>query len=101
MGPAQVESLGGKRYYYLHTDLAAHEERVDFLATKDEAFTFYKQYEAWFKNQRNTSIKIYGCDRGGEFTSGKFDRHLKQAGTVRHLTVHDSPHSNGTAEHAN
>ena len=30
-----------------------------------------------------------------------FDEHLKNKGTARHLTVHDSPASNGSAERAN
>ena len=46
-------------------------------------------------------IKVFGCNRGGEFKSKAFDEHLECAGTVRHLTVHDSPASNGAAERAN
>ena len=42
-----------------------------------------------------------GTDRGGEFTSKEFTDHLEQVGTIRHLTVHDSPASNGIAECAN
>ncbi|RDB27836.1 Retrovirus-related Pol polyprotein from transposon TNT 1-94 [Hypsizygus marmoreus] len=100
-GPAQVESLGGAKYYYLNLDKYSHEEYVDFLRRKSDTFAHYKEYEAWVKTQCNTPIVIYGCDRGGEFMSKEFSEHLKQAGTVRHLTVHDSPQSNGAAERAN
>jgi len=100
-GPAPVESLGRKKYYSLYQDLYSHEEYVNFLRLKSEAFRSYKEYEAWVKVQREAVIKIFGCDRGGEFNSKEFDEHLKSVGTVRHLTVHDSPSLNGAAERAN
>ena len=33
--------------------------------------------------------------------SATFSKHLEKAGTICHLTVHDSPQSNGKAEWAN
>ena len=100
-GPAPVKSLGGKHYYLLFKDLFSHEERIYFLKQKSEVFNHYKKFEAWVKVQRHGRIAILGCDRGGEFTSTEFNNHLENAGTVRHLTVHNSPASNGIAEHAN
>ena len=46
-------------------------------------------------------IWIFGSDRGGKFTSQEFTEHLKNSGSIQHLTVHNSPASNGVAEHAN
>ena len=46
-------------------------------------------------------IKILHTDRGGEFLSNEFDDHLAKAGTVRNLTVHDTPEHNGVAERLN
>ncbi len=101
-GPAEVESIGQKKYALFFYDCHSHEERVQFMAKKSETFRNYKNYEAWTKVQRNVpAIKIFGSDRGGEFTSKEFDTHLEQQGTVRHLTVHDSPQSNGQVERAN
>ena len=100
-GPAQVESLGGKRYYSLFQDKHSHEEKIYFMRQKSETLDYYQRYEAWAKVQRNAVIKIFGCDRGGEFTSKEFTDHLEHQGTVRHLTVHDSPASNGGVERAN
>jgi hypothetical protein len=100
-GPARVESLGGKKYYFLFKDLASREEKVYFLKAKSEAFLDYKKYEAWALVQRSARIKIFGCDRAGELTSKEFNTHLENAGTVRHLTVHDSPASNGAVEQGN
>ena len=100
-GPAPVRSIGGKEYYVLFQDLFSHEERIYFLAHKSDVFDHYKKYEAWLKVQRHGRVGILGCDRGGEFTSGVFSDYLEHSGTARHLTVHDSPASNGAAERAN
>ena len=100
-GLAPVKSLGGKQYYLLFKDLFSHEEHIYFLKHKLEVFDHYKQFEAWVKVQRGGRIAILGTDRRGEFTSKEFNNHLEQVGTIWHLTVHDSPASNGIAERAN
>src|SRR5271168_898744 len=43
-----------------------------------------------------------GQDRTADslFTSGAFTDYLEHSGTARHLTVHDSPASNGAAKRA-
>lgn len=99
-GPAAVESIARKRCYLLFQDLHSHKEKVYFLRQKSESFPDYKKYEAWVKVQRGRPIpiQIFGCDRGGEFTSNEFTEHLENSGTIRHLTVHDSPASNSGAE---
>jgi len=50
-GPAQVTSLGGNHYYQLYHDMFTHEDRIDFLKKKSEAFERYLEYEAWMKVQ--------------------------------------------------
>ena len=100
-GPSHVKLLGGTYYYLPFIDLFSHEEHVYFLKQKSEVFKHYKKYEAWVKVQRTGVIVIFGSDRGGKFTSIEFSNHLENAGTIWHLTVHDSPASNGIAEHAN
>ena len=100
-GPAPVKSIGGKEYYLLFKDLFSHEERIYFLKHKSEVFDHYEKYEAWLRVQRGGTIRIFGSDRGGEFTSQEFTEYLENSGSIRHLTVHDSPASNGVAERAN
>jgi hypothetical protein len=100
-GPMSVKSLGGASYAMTPMDLSTHEERGYFIKAKSDAFENYKKYEAWVKTQRGGAvIKILGSDGGGEFTSNAFTDHLEKAGTIRHLTVHDTPSSNGIAERA-
>src|ERR1700678_2242173 len=70
-------------------------------STKDETINFYRLYEAWLSTQYNVRIKSLRSDRGGEYLSEEFSNHLKKAGTMRKLTVHDTPEHNGVAEHLN
>src|SRR3984885_9069673 len=69
--------------------------------TKDETFDAYVTYEALMKTQYNVQIKKLHTDRGGEYLSNEFSDHLAKAGTVRQLTVHDTPEYNGVAERLN
>ena len=70
-----------------------------FLAKKSETFSCYKEDEAWILNHGGKATSYACFDRGGEFLSNEFARHLKQRGTQRELTVHDSPPQNGVSEH--
>ena len=99
--PAQVESLGGKWYYDLFWDKHLHKEKVYFMHHKSESLDYYKCYKAWAKVQQGAVIKVLGCDRGGVYTGKEFTNYLEHQDTVHHLTVHDSPASNGGPEHAN
>jgi hypothetical protein len=100
-GPATVESLGMKKYIVTYKDLHTREEKAYYLQQKSEVLGTYKKYEAWARTQHDARIKIFGSDRGGEFTGKEFSEHLENAGTICHLTVHDSPASNGIAERSN
>jgi hypothetical protein len=97
-GPAAVKSLNGKSYAAARKDDATREVKIDFLAKKSETFDAYLKDEAWILNHGGSPIRYMRCDRGGEFTSKKFDKHLDEKGTQRELTVHDSPPQNGVSE---
>ncbi|RXW11527.1 hypothetical protein EST38_g14328 [Candolleomyces aberdarensis] len=99
-GPASVESIGRKNYFVLFIDRFSHETLVYFLRNKSDTFDAYQQYEAWVRVQRDASIKVLRSDRGGEYLGAEFTSHLKHKGTIRKLTTHDSPQSNGIAERA-
>ena len=100
-GPAPVESINHKRYYASFTDDYSRYTNIYFLHTKDETFDAYRTYEAWLSTQHNARIKCLRSDRGGEYLGNEFSAHLKKAGTVRKLTVHDTPEHNGVAERLN
>jgi len=100
-GPAPVESINHKRYYVSFTDDYSRYTKVYFLHTKDETFDSYRAFEAWLSTQYNAKIRRLRSDRGGEYLSTEFSEYLKKAGTVRNLTVHDTPEHNGVAERLN
>ena len=45
----------------------------------------------YIKTQTGNHIKTVHSDRGGEFLSAEFINHQDTKGTVRQLTIHDSP----------
>ncbi len=101
-GPTRVATKRGCQYYITFTDDATRYTVTYLLRAKSEALDAYKSFEAWAKTQQFCSaIRVLRSDRGGEYFSEEFDTHLKSAGTVRRLTVHDMPQLNGVAERLN
>ena len=101
-GKAQVRSWDGREYFITFLDEYSDEAFVSLMRTKSEALARYRAYEAWAKTHRGvTEVQFLQSDRGGEYTSAEFNSHLAEHGTLRNLTVHDSPQSNGKAERLN
>jgi transposase InsO family protein len=101
-GPSTIQTRQGRKYFITFTDDATRYTVTYLLRTKDEALEAYKSFEAWANTQQHCNgIKVLRSDRGGEYLSEAFDKHLKQAGTARKLTVHDTPQLNGIAERLN
>jgi transposase InsO family protein len=101
-GPSPVATRRGRRYFITFTDDATRFTTTYLLVTKSEAFAAYCQFEAWAWTQNHCrAIKVLRSDRGGEYLSAAFDKHLAAAGTARRLTIHDTPELNGIAERLN
>jgi hypothetical protein len=101
-GPATIQTRQGRRYFVSFTDSATRFTIIYLLRTKDEVLDAYKSYESWALTQQYCKgIKVLRSDRGGEYLSGAFDKHLAAAGTARKLTTHDTPQHNGVAERLN
>jgi transposase InsO family protein len=100
-GPAPVSTIHGRLYYVTFIDDHSRLTHIYILKKKDQAFEAYQDFEAWMKAQKDTVIKTLHSDRGGEYLSDAFSEHLAKAGTVRNLTVHDTPEHNGVAERCN
>ena len=64
-------------------------------------FDAYCRFEAWLKTQHGASIKALRSDRGGEYLSNTFSKHLSSHGTVRKLAIHDTPQQNSVAKRLN
>jgi Reverse transcriptase (RNA-dependent DNA polymerase)/GAG-pre-integrase domain len=100
-GKAPVESINHKLYYISFTDDHSRFTKIYFLYTRDESYESYRSYEAWLSTQKNAKIKCLCTDRGGEYLGNEFSAHLRSAGTIRRLTVHDTPEHNGVSERLN
>jgi len=79
-------------------DDATRENMLYFQKAKSEAINSYKRDEAYINTHSGNNIKYSRSDRGGEFMSKELKAHQDQKGTVRELTVHDSPPQNGVSE---
>ena len=79
-------------------DDATCETMLYFQEKKSETFNLYKKDKALIKTQFGGNIKVVCSDRGGEFQSKQIIQHQDGNGTIRELTVHDSPSQNGTAK---
>lgn len=100
-GPSPVQTINGREYYSSYTDDFSRYTHLYLLRTKDQNFNAYKSYEAELWTQHGARIKRLRSDRGGEYLSTGFDDHLAKSGTLRSLTVHDTPEYNGVLERLN
>jgi hypothetical protein len=101
-GPSPVKTPGHKEYYVSFTDDFSRWTHLQLLATKDGVFQAYKDFEAWARlNFGIKAFKVLRSDRGGEYLGKEFSSYLSSQGTVRKLTVHDTPEYNGVSERLN
>ena len=100
-GPAPVPSMGGRRYYASFTDDHSRYTKLAIVRHKDGTLDAYKEFAQWVHTQHGVRIKRLRSDRGGEYTGEAFTKFLKEQGTERRLTTHDTPQHNGVAESLN
>ncbi|VDC01727.1 unnamed protein product [Peniophora sp. CBMAI 1063] len=93
VGPMEVQSYGSANYGMFPLDLRLRYMRFYVLRCKSDTEAIYtNEFEPWvIQHLRPAGIKVLRTDRGGEFTSNSFIAHTRSKGTVRELTVHDSP----------
>ena len=97
-GPASVKSLNGHYYVAAQIDDTTRETRLYFQEKKSETFSSYKKDEAYIETQTRNRIKTVRSNCRGEFMSAEFIKYQDSRGTVRQLTIHDSPQQNSIAE---
>ena len=72
-GPTNPQSYDGKEYFVSFTDDHNRWTYLVPMAKKSDAFTCYKQYEAWIEMQHGARIKRLQTDCGGEYLSNMFN----------------------------
>jgi hypothetical protein len=80
-GLSPVQMPGKRSYYGFFTDDHTRYTRVSLLFAKSDTFSAYLELKSWMKTQHGTSIKRLHSDRGGEYLSDEFSRHLNRSGT--------------------
>ena len=68
---------------------------------KSETFNKFKEFFAEMEKQLGLPIKSLWSNRGDEYLSDKFLRHLLENGIVSQLTTPKTPQQNGIAERRN
>ena len=101
MGPMQVQSLGGSRYFITFIDDHSRYCTVYPMKRKSQALDCFKQWLAMVERQKGTKLKAIRCDNGGEYISNEFDSFLAERGITRNPTIPYNPHQNGVAERIN
>ena len=100
-GPVTPQSYNGKLYYMSFTNEYTRWTMIYCISWTLEVLSKYKEYKAWMRTQYGKCIKILQSDSGGEYLSKEFNTHLETQGTIRSLTVHDTPKENGVTEWLN
>ena len=74
---------------------------VMFLEQKFDAFQMFKWYLGRVEKEIGKSLKFLRFDRGGEFTSNKFEMFCNNRKIMRHISAPRTPPQNVIAERRN
>ena len=100
-GKMGQKSIGGAEYFLTLLDDKTHYAWQYPLKTKDQVFERFKEWQAEVENFTGEKVKTLRTDNGGEFTSKRFQAHLKACGIKHELTIPKTPEQNGVAERLN
>ena len=100
-GKMGQKSLGGAEYFLTFVDDYTHYTWVYPIKTKDQTFDVFKMWQAEAENFKGLRVKTLRTDNGGEFTSKKFQAHLRSCEIRHELTIPKTPELNGVAERLN
>ena len=97
-GAASVQAKGG--YYYLLTlvDDATRWCTMRPLRNKDDALKEYVIFATRLFTHQGKKVKFLQSNNNTVFLDHEFTDFLDSQGTVRRLTIHDTPSQNGVAE---
>ncbi|KAJ9537516.1 hypothetical protein OSB04_030249 [Centaurea solstitialis] len=100
-GPITPITASNKRYLLTFIDDYSRKTWVYFLSEKSEAFNMFLNFKSSIQNEMGMNIRCLRSDRGGEFTSDKFNKFCEKCGIKRQLTAAYTPQQNGVAERKN
>lgn len=94
-------SWSGKRYILTFIDDFSRKIHVFFIASKDQVYSTFKDYQRTVENEIDCTIKVLRTDNGREYVNKEFEQYLKSKGIRHQLTVPYTPEQNGVAERTN
>jgi hypothetical protein len=99
-GPAEVTSLGAKRYMLIIADDHSRYYHTILLNRKSEAFDRAKEWIALQERRTGLKVKRIRTDGGGEFVGAAWKSYYAERGIAHETTVPYSAEQNGRAERA-
>ena len=97
-GKMNHKSIGGAEYFLTFVDEKTHYILVYPLKTKDEVSERFLKWKALVENFSGKKLKRLRIDNGGEYTSKRFEAHLRSCGIQHDKTIPKTPEQNGVAE---
>nr|CAH65957.1 OSIGBa0113D21.2 [Oryza sativa] len=101
VGPARVQSVGGKWYVLVIVDDFSRYSWVFFMATKDEAFQHFRGLFLRLELEFPGSLKRIRSDNGGEFKNASFEQFCNERGLEHEFSSPRVPQQNGVVERKN
>nr|AAU10766.1 putative polyprotein [Oryza sativa Japonica Group] len=101
VGPARVQSVGGKWYVLVIVDDFSRYSWVFFMATKDEAFQHFRGLFLRLELEFPSSLKRIQSDNGGEFKNASFEQFCNERGLEHEFSSPRVPQQNGVVERKN
>lgn len=101
VGPIQVSTPSGNRYFVTFIDECTRFNRVYLMKTKSEVFKRFCQYTEEVERHTGHKICILKSDRGGEYWSSPFLKYLQDRGITLEQGPAKTPQHNSVAERFN
>ena len=98
VGPMQVASPNGTRYYVLFKDDFSLYKAVYFLKLKSDTSESFKTFSQKIFNQTGNRIETLRSDNGGEYTGQDFKDWMAINGIRQQTSAAYTPQQNGKAE---
>lgn len=95
------ESIGKSKYFVLFVDDCSRFTWCYTIASKNQVFEVFEQFDKMITNQTGKTIKRLRTDNGGEYVSTQFANYLKQRGILHEKTIPHNPEQNGVSERNN
>jgi hypothetical protein len=99
-GPLSI-GIGNVLYYLILIDDCSRYLTIYALKTRDETYSYFREYKEQAENLHNTKMKFLRCDNAPEFVAGKLGEFVRECGITFEKSVPDSPQQNGVAERHN